>query len=73
MDIVLTFQLVVAIVIALFVAYNVFHYVLFLLVTQPKDASKIGHELNRIRAAPTDRVDTAADRLSQARRREAYI
>ena len=33
LDIVLTFQLVVAIVIALFVAYNVFHYVLFLLVT----------------------------------------
>jgi hypothetical protein len=46
-DIVLTFQLVVAIVIALFVAYNVFHYILFLLVTQPKDASKIGHELNQ--------------------------
>ena len=46
MDIVLTFQLVVAIVIALFVAYNVFHYALFLLVTQPRDASKIGHELN---------------------------
>ena len=47
MDIVLTFQLVVAIVIALFVAYNVFHYVLFLLVSQPKDASNIGHELNQ--------------------------
>jgi SAM-dependent methyltransferase len=47
LDIVLTFQLVVAIVIALFVAYNVFHYVLFILVTQPKDASKIGHELNQ--------------------------
>ena len=41
MDIVLTFQLVVAIVIALFVAYNVFHYVLFLLVTRPRDASRI--------------------------------
>ena len=53
MDIVLTLQLVVAIVIALLVAYNVFHYVLFLLVTQPKDASKIGHELNDS-AAPTD-------------------
>jgi cyclopropane fatty-acyl-phospholipid synthase-like methyltransferase len=37
---------VVAIVIALFVAYNVLHYVLFLLVTRPKDASKIGHALN---------------------------
>jgi hypothetical protein len=43
----MTFQLVVAIIILLFVAYNVFHYVLFLLVTQPKDASKIGHELNQ--------------------------
>ena len=47
MEIFLTFQLVVAIVIALFVAYNVFHYVLFSLVTQPKDASKIGLELNQ--------------------------
>jgi SAM-dependent methyltransferase len=47
LDIFLTFQLVVAIVIALFAAYNVFHYALFLLVTQPKDASKIGHELNQ--------------------------
>src|SRR5258706_1287404 len=44
---VLTFQLVVAIAIALFAAYNVFHYVLFLLVTQPRDASKIGRELNQ--------------------------
>src|SRR5216683_3542935 len=35
-----------AIVVALFVVYNLFHYVLFLLVTNPKDASKIGHELN---------------------------
>ena len=35
-----------AIAVALFVAYNLFHYVLFLLVTNPKDASKIGHELN---------------------------
>src|SRR6476660_4982172 len=43
----MTFQLAVAIVISLFVLYNVFHYVLFLLVTRPKDASKIGHELNQ--------------------------
>src|ERR1700752_3191218 len=47
LDIVLTFQLAVATVIALFVAYNAFHYVLFLLVTRPRDASKIGHELNQ--------------------------
>src|SRR6202166_4204938 len=37
----------VAIVIALFVAYNALHYVLFLLVTQPREASKIGHALNQ--------------------------
>ena len=47
MDIALIFQLVAAIIIALFVAYNFLHYALFLLVTQPKDASKIGHELNQ--------------------------
>jgi hypothetical protein len=47
LDIVLIFQFGAAIIIALFVAYNSFHYVLFLLVTQPKDASKIGHQLNQ--------------------------
>ena len=47
MDIVLLLQLLVAVVIALFVAYNLLHYVLFLLVTQPRDASKIGHQLNQ--------------------------
>ena len=46
MDIVLIFQLLAAITIALFVAYNLLHYVLFLLVTQPKCAGKIGHQLN---------------------------
>jgi SAM-dependent methyltransferase len=35
-----------AIIVGLFVAYNLLHYVLFLLVTHPKDASKIGHQLN---------------------------
>ena len=40
------FHMAVMIVIAFLVAYNVFHYVLFLLVTQPRDASNIGHELN---------------------------
>src|SRR5262249_9284185 len=47
LDIVLLFQLLAAVVIALFVAYNLLHYVLFLLVTQPRDASKIGHQLNQ--------------------------
>lgn len=35
-----------AIIVGLFVAYNLFHYVLFLLVTHLKDASKLGHQLN---------------------------
>ena len=36
----------VAIVGGVFAAYNLLHYVLFLLATHPKDAGKIGHELN---------------------------
>ena len=32
--------------VGLFAAYNLFHYVLFLLVTHPKDASNLGHQLN---------------------------
>jgi SAM-dependent methyltransferase len=36
----------VAIVAAAFVAYNLLHYVLFLLATHPKDAGGIGHRLN---------------------------
>ena len=35
-----------AIVVALFAAYNLFHYILYLLVIHPKDASNIGHVLN---------------------------
>jgi len=38
--------LVAAVVVGLFVAYNLFHYALFLLVAHPKDASNIGHRLN---------------------------
>lgn len=41
------FLFVAAFIIALFVAYTLFHYVLFLLVSRPKDASGIGHELNQ--------------------------
>ena len=47
MDIVLIFQLIAAIIIALLLAYNLLHYVLFLLATRLKDASKIGHQLNQ--------------------------
>ena len=35
-----------AIVVGLFAAYNLFHYMLFLLVTHPRDAGNIGHALN---------------------------
>ena len=46
MDIVRIFQSIAVVLIALFLAYNLLHYVLFLLATQLKDASKIGHHLN---------------------------
>ena len=32
----------------IFAAYNLLHYVLFLLATHPKDAGKIGHDLNEL-------------------------
>ena len=35
-----------AIIVGLFAAYNAFHFVLFLLAAHPKDASRIGRELN---------------------------
>jgi len=46
LDILLIFKIAAAIIIGLFVAYNLLHYVLFLLVTRPKDAGQIGHQLN---------------------------
>ncbi len=46
MDPVSALLVIAAIVVGLFAAYNLFHYVLFLLVTHPKDAGNIGHELN---------------------------
>jgi len=46
LDIVSTLLLVAAIIVGLFVAYNLFYYVLFFLVTHPKDARSIGHQLN---------------------------
>jgi SAM-dependent methyltransferase len=46
LDIVFAFLLVAAVVVALLAAYNLFHYVLFLLVTRPRDASGIGQQLN---------------------------
>ena len=61
MDIVSILRLVLVITVGLFVAYNLFHYVLFLLVTHPKDASKLGHQLNEFEqrqlAEWTPRVD----------------
>ncbi|MGA7488916.1 MAG: class I SAM-dependent methyltransferase [Xanthobacteraceae bacterium] len=46
MDPVSALLVIAAIVVGLFAAYNLFHYILFLLVTHPKDAGNIGHELN---------------------------
>jgi cyclopropane fatty-acyl-phospholipid synthase-like methyltransferase len=46
LDTVLIFQLVLAIIVAFFLVYNLFHYALFLLVTHPKDARNIGARLN---------------------------
>jgi SAM-dependent methyltransferase len=46
LDTVSILLLVAAIISGLFLAYNLFHYALFLLVTHPKDARKIGHRLN---------------------------
>jgi SAM-dependent methyltransferase len=46
LDIIPVFQLTAAIIIAFFLAYNLLHYVLFVLATRLKDASKIGHQLN---------------------------
>src|SRR5262245_65577968 len=45
-DLAWTLLVIVAIIVGLFAAYNLFHYVLFLLVTHPKDAAGIGRELN---------------------------
>jgi SAM-dependent methyltransferase len=46
LDIVFALLLAAAIVVALFAAYNLFHYALFLLVTRPRDAGSIGRQLN---------------------------
>jgi SAM-dependent methyltransferase len=45
-DYVHTFLVIAAIVLGFFAAYNLFHYILYFLVTHPKDASNIGHSLN---------------------------
>ncbi|MBR0797006.1 class I SAM-dependent methyltransferase [Bradyrhizobium jicamae] len=46
MDIVLILLVAATIIVALSVAYNLLHYVLFLMVTHPRDASGIGQQLN---------------------------
>jgi SAM-dependent methyltransferase len=45
-DLVSTLLVIAAVIVGLFAAYNLFHYILFLLVTHPKDARDIGRELN---------------------------
>ena len=46
MEIASTIMLVALILGGIFAAYNLLHYILFLLATNPKDAAEIGHELN---------------------------
>jgi SAM-dependent methyltransferase len=46
LDVVSALLWIAAILVGAIVAYNFFHYVLFLLVTHPKDATRIGHQLN---------------------------
>ena len=73
MDAVSMFLWALAIIAGAFVAYNLFHYVLFFLATHPKDAGGIGHVLNEfeqrqlVEWVPQDR------RFSQARRRELHL
>jgi integrase len=45
-DIVSTLSLATALIVGFLAAYNLLHYILFLLVTHPKDAGDIGHHLN---------------------------
>jgi hypothetical protein len=51
------------IMVGLFAAYNLFHYMLFFLVTHPRDAGDIGHALNEF-----EWTSKAGD-FSQTRRR----
>jgi SAM-dependent methyltransferase len=46
MDVLWIIVLVAAVIAVFFAVYNLFHYILFLLVTHPKDAGEIGLELN---------------------------
>src|SRR5215813_4662700 len=46
LEITSTIMLVVIILGGIFAVYNLFHYILFLLASNPKDAAKIGHALN---------------------------
>ena len=58
---------------ALFAAYNLLHYVLFLLAAHPKDAAKIGHELNQFERRQLVEWAPKAGRLSQTRRRASHL
>ena len=57
----------------IFAVYNLFHYVLFLLATHPKDASGIGHELNEFeRRQQTEWMPTAEDFLKHDDENRTY-
>jgi hypothetical protein len=71
------FLFVATFIIALFVAYTLFHYVLFLLISRPKDASGIGHELNQFEQRvlkPGGRLlIRSPGSLDHCRRKEDYL
>ena len=50
-----------------FAAYILLHYVLFLLASHPKDAAKIGHELNQFERRQLVEWAAEAGRFPQAR------
>ena len=57
----------------IFAVYNLFHYVLFLLATHPRDASGIGHELNEFeRRQQTEWMPTAEDFLKHDDENRTY-
>ena len=61
LDIVRIFELAAAIIIVLFVAYNLLHFVLFYPGYSTEGCEQDRPPAQSIRAAPTGRVDTAAE------------
>src|SRR5262249_35031857 len=66
-------QLATVTIVGLFVVYNLFHYILFLLVTHPRDARKTGHQLNEFeRRQLAEWTPGADDRLKHDDENRSY-